>query len=461
MDAFCNGRVLNWATCTKLIVASSAVIIVTSGFRRWAHWLLSRVRYHPQLQPQIWDTCDINRADVERFGRQIILPKLGVVGQRSILQSSVLVIGAGGLGCPVAIYLCAAGIGRLGIVDDDEVATSNLHRQIAHSMRRLGHNKAKSLQHACLELRDSATIEVHTHRITEITEAVRLLSSYDLIIDCTDAPSSRYLINDAALKAVKPLLAVSAVGLSGQLAFYNLDGGPCLRCIFPHMPGADAEESVASCAENGVLGPVPGILGTLAAIEALKLLAGPPLANTCIRGRMLMYDALDPTSPCRTMKISRKADCGGCGSQANFAPAVSSCVSCRAAVNAKQSQGLGLAANEMRACLACGERLVIIDVRQASHFAVSHLSDAQNWPLATLSRTSDDELHRRVRQLQAAVNNEFQQERRIVCVCRRGNDSMRAVHRLRAAGIEAWNLNGGLMAFIGATCSAADAPPLT
>ena len=159
----------------------------------------------------------------------MVLPSLGCEGQARLLEASVLVVGAGGLGCPVALYLTAAGVGRLGIADDDTVALSNLHRQIGHGWRAVGRHKASSLASSCRVLRSEAELQVHG-RLSGLQEAVEAMRGYDLVVDCTDQPVSRYLLNDAALRAQKPLVAASAVGLSGQLAVYNFEGGPCLRC---------------------------------------------------------------------------------------------------------------------------------------------------------------------------------------------------------------------------------------
>ncbi|CAJ1435687.1 unnamed protein product [Effrenium voratum] len=258
----------------------------------------------------------LTKAEVERYGRQIVLPSLGPEGQRQLLQGSVLIVGAGGLGCPVALYLAAAGVGRLGIADADTVAVSNLHRQIGHSCggAKAKARKAESLARACAALNDAVRLEPHPVRLSELQAAARLMAGYDLVVDCTDAPPSRYLLNDAALSASRPLVAASAVGLSGQLVIYNFEGGPCLRCVFPVLVSPADAEPVASCEENGVLGPIVGTVGSLAALEVIKagegkddvLAKGSKLHNACLRGKMLLFEPMSTLQPCRSVRIHRR-----------------------------------------------------------------------------------------------------------------------------------------------------------
>jgi len=379
----------------------------------------------------IWATCGLSAAEIERFGRQIVLPKLGVAGQHALLNKSALIVGAGGLGCPVALYLSAAGVGCVGIVDGDTVAVSNLHRQVGHSLRAVGQNKAGSLCSACLAINDRVNAVVHARHLTSLRETTELVARYDLVVDCTDSPTSRYLINDAAVAAAKPLVAPSAVGLNGQLAVYNLDGGPCLRCVFPDPPGAEGMEPVASCEENGVLGPVPGVLGMLAAVEALKLLAGGPLSAASLRGRLLLYDSMNSEQPCQTLSIRKRPSCCCCGGDRRCTGPTP--MPCGCAVSSP-TKGLSITPKEFLARLRAGDPMVIIDVRQKNHFAVTRLAASENWPLAEIARASSEELR-------ARAEASF-----VVCVCRRGIDSMKATLRMREVGVEAWNLENGLLA---------------
>lgn len=293
---------------------------------------------------------------------------------------------------------------------------------------------------------------MYRQRLSELQIATELASKYDILVDCTDAPSSRYLMNDAAVAAGKPLVAASSVGLSGQLTIYNWKEGPCLRCVFPDAPSPDGADMVASCEESGVLGPVPGVIGTLAAVETLKLLAGGSLAESCLLGRMLLYDAVDTAQPFRTMRIRKSQQCVGCSSGAlNAFKYEQTCAAC---APERFSDLPSLSAVDVAALLRTRRSVVVLDVRQRSHFAVSHLTMAENWPLPELLRKSDQELQDIVFSLASGQS-------RVLCVCRRGNDSGLAAKRLRKAGVDAWNLRGGLQALAGCTQSPFETPPLT
>lgn len=443
----------------------------------------------------IWASCSLTAEQVQRFGRQIVLPKLGVAGQQALLQSRVLIIGAGGLGCPVALYLCAAGIGHLGIVDGDVVDVSNLHRQVGHSWKNVGENKAVSLRRACLAINNTSEVTAYPKSVATLAEAEELAAAYDILVDCTDLPASRYRVNDAAVLAGKPLVAASSVGLSGQLAVYNIESGPCLRCVFPDAPGEHSAEPVASCAENGVLGPVPGILGCLAALETIKVLAGGSLRASRLCGQMLLYDALDSGQPFRTMRIRKKETClcsqAGLTALRNLhalelkSNPKATAGGCRCPAAAPTGPCPSITPAELHKRLHSGQDVVIIDVRPRSHFAVSHLAQSENWPLPELIRAPAERMRDRVEQLAperehskgepepheevtgeqrwVMVGGEAMQESNpmIVCVCRRGNDSARATNRLREAAIKAFNLDGGLVALAALAEAPLQPPPLT
>lgn len=245
----------------------------------------------------------LSAADEERYRRQI-MSKLGAEGQRALLDSSVLVIGAGGLGCPCSVYLCGAGVGKLGIMDGDVVELHNLHRQVGHPEARLHENKALSLRTTCLNLNSKCDVQAYPKFAESAEELANIAreGGYDMIVDCTDSPKSRCLVNDAAVAASKPLVMPTAVGFSGQLAVYNVKGGPgiCYRSVFP--PEGEPAGPVA----RGIMGPTAGIMGTFAAMEAVQLLASMP--GTTLNGeRMMLFDSLDPVSPVRTMKLPKAA----------------------------------------------------------------------------------------------------------------------------------------------------------
>lgn len=249
----------------------------------------------------------LSAPEAERYGRQV-MSKLGAAGQRALLDARVLVVGAGGLGCPCAIYLCGAGLGSVGIVDGDVVELSNLHRQVGHPEARLHENKAISLRTTCLSLNSKCDVRAYPKFAESSDELATVVrdGGYNLLVDCTDSPKSRCLVNDAAVAANVPLVMPTAVGFSGQLAVYNVDGGLCYRCVFP--PEGEPAGPVA----RGIMGPTAGIMGTLGAMEAVQILASMP--GVTLRGRrMLLFDSLDPVAPARIAQLQRRPGCRCCG----------------------------------------------------------------------------------------------------------------------------------------------------
>ncbi|VDI69106.1 adenylyltransferase and sulfurtransferase [Mytilus galloprovincialis] len=213
---------------------------------------------------------NLSNEQIGRYSRQLILPEIGVKGQLSLSRTSVLIVGAGGLGCPSAVYLAAAGVGRIGIVDYDEVELNNLHRQILHTEKRVGTPKSSSVASSCTQL-NSLVECIPYHLQLDSTNALRLIKQYDVVLDATDNVATRYLLNDACILANKPLVSGSALRFEGQLTIYNYEGGPCYRCLYPKPP---PPETVTNCSDGGVLGVIPGIIGCMQALEAIKICAG-------------------------------------------------------------------------------------------------------------------------------------------------------------------------------------------
>jgi molybdopterin/thiamine biosynthesis adenylyltransferase/rhodanese-related sulfurtransferase len=254
---------------------------------------------------QPWETPQTLRADQEtRYSRHVLLPEVGLAGQHKLLASKVVCIGAGGLGSPSSMYLAAAGVGTLGIIDDDVVDASNLQRQILHGTDRLQTLKVDSAERTLKNLNPDVRIDKHRTRLVS-SNALELLAPYDVIIDGADNFATRYLVNDVALKLGKPVIHASIFRFEGQLTVFPANGSPCYRCLYPQPPPA---EDAPSCAEGGVLGVLPGVMGSLQATEALKLLLGigDPLA-----GRLLVYDALKARF--RELKLRRDPTCKTCG----------------------------------------------------------------------------------------------------------------------------------------------------
>ena len=216
---------------------------------------------------------------VRRYSRQMLLPQVGPAAQKKFMASRVLVVGAGGLGCPIILYLAGAGIGCLGIMDFDDVEISNLHRQIAHTAERAGMNKAESAAMSARALNPTIDVQVIAEKFTSATGA-SLVSRFDIVVDATDNPGTRYMINDACVLGGRPLVSGAALGMNGQLSVYSHAGGPCYRCVFPEPP---PRSSFVSCSDGGVLGPVPGLIAAQQALEVLKIVGefGTPLVQRC------------------------------------------------------------------------------------------------------------------------------------------------------------------------------------
>jgi molybdopterin/thiamine biosynthesis adenylyltransferase len=244
-------------------------------------------------------------AEVERYSRHILLREIGGPGQRALKDASVLVIGAGGLGAPALLYLAAAGIGRIGVMDDDTVEASNLQRQIIHADARIGMAKVASAAEAMRALNPFVEVRTYTRRLTPDI-ATDLFAEYDLILDGSDNFDTRYLANRSAVAAGKPLIAAAITQWEGQISLYDpARGGPCYECVFPVRP---APGTVPTCAEAGVAAPLPGVLGSMMALEAVKQLTG---AGDTLRGRMLLFDGLHGEN--RLISLRKRADCPVCG----------------------------------------------------------------------------------------------------------------------------------------------------
>ncbi len=246
-----------------------------------------------------------NDDEIERYARHITLPEIGGTGQRALKSAKVLVIGAGGLGAPALLYLAAAGIGRLGVIDGDTVALSNLQRQIIHTDARQDMPKVFSATEALAALNPFVELRPYHRMLTEEI-AEELFAEYDLILDGTDRFETRAMVNRAAIAAGRPVIAGAISAWEGQITLYDPAGGaPCMACVFPKAPDPDL---VRTCAETGVIGALPGVIGTMMALEAIKEITG---TGTGLRGRMLIFDGL--SGEMRAIRLARAADCAVCG----------------------------------------------------------------------------------------------------------------------------------------------------
>jgi molybdopterin-synthase adenylyltransferase len=242
---------------------------------------------------------------LERYARHIVLREIGGPGQRRLGAARVVVVGAGGLGSPALLYLAAAGVGRIAVVDDDRVSLSNLQRQVLHQTGEIGAFKAESAARALARVNPLVAVEARVERLEE-ANAAGLLAGADLVLDGSDSFATRYLVNRTAAAAGVPLIAAAMSQWEGQISIYHpAGGGPCFACIFPEPPAAGL---APTCAEAGIVGALPGVMGSMMALEAIKWIAG---AGRSLVGRMLIYDALD--AEVRTLRIGRREGCGVCG----------------------------------------------------------------------------------------------------------------------------------------------------
>lgn len=366
-----------------------------------------------------------------------------LVFKSNLLKSSVLVVGAGGLGSPALLYLAACGVGRIGIVDHDFVELNNMHRQIIHTEAYIGKSKVESAAAACRSI--NSTVEIVEYReALRTSNALEIFSEYDLIVDATDNVPSRYMINDCCVVLRKPLVSGAALGLEGQLTVYNYKGGPCYRCLFPTPPPMTACQR---CSDSGVLGVVPGVIGTLQALEAIKIASavGEPLS-----GRMLIFDAF--AGRIRVVKIrGRSAQCEVCGEQAAFTPeqfrefdyekfTQSSLSTAPPRLNLIPEESR-ISCEEYSRRVVNGEAHLLIDVRPSHHFDIISLPNSLNIPLSSLES--------RLPEISAALKEEEARKgvsgAHLYTVCRRGNDSQRAVQLLHKLGFtSAKDIVGGM-----------------
>lgn len=290
---------------TGIRSALAAKTLQDMGYKNVANLAGGIVRWRSEGLPIEVDSA-LSEEQRQRYARHLVLPEVGEKGQRKLLESKVLVIGAGGLGSPVALYLAAAGVGNLRIVDFDVVDESNLQRQILHGIDRVGRAKVESARQTIAAINPDVVVEAHRARL-EASNVLQLIDGCDVIVDGADNFPTRYLVNDASLRTRTPVVHGSIFRFDGQVAVFSPYQGPCYRCLFPQPP---PPELSPNCAEAGVMGALPGIIGSLQAMETIKLLLslGQPLI-----GRLLVYDALDQDF--MTVKVNRDPNCPACSDE--------------------------------------------------------------------------------------------------------------------------------------------------
>ncbi|HEY6842972.1 MAG TPA: molybdopterin-synthase adenylyltransferase MoeB [Thermoanaerobaculia bacterium] len=349
----------------------------------------------------------------ERYARHLVLPEIGEEGQLKLKKASVLIIGAGGLGSPSSMYLAAAGVGRIGLADFDKVDVTNLHRQILYGTSQVGQPKLSAAMARLHDLNPEVTIEAHEAAITS-ENALEIFRDYDIVVDGTDNFPTRYLVNDACVLTGKPNVYGSIFRFDGQASVFDAREGPCYRCLYPEPPPPNV---VPSCAEGGVLGVLPGVIGTIQAIEAIKLITG---VGEPLIGRLLLFDAL--RMEFRRLKLKKDPNCAVCGAH----PTVTHLIDYEGFCSPMEIGEV------TPAQLAAMDDPLLIDVREPYEFQQGHLDGAQLIPL---------------RQLQFEMEK-IPRDRDVVLYCRSGQRSAHALEMLRAAGFRrAKHLKGGILAW--------------
>lgn len=360
-----------------------------------------------------------------RYSRHVVMPEVGLDGQLKLRQAKVLCIGAGGLGAPLSLYLAAAGVGRIGIVDFDSVDASNLQRQVLFSTSDIGRPKTEAAAERLRGLNPHVRIDTFPERLTS-ENALDILKDYDIIVDGTDNFPARYLVNDACVLLGKPNVYGSIFRFEGQVSVFGASGGPCYRCLYPEPPPPGL---VPSCAEGGVLGVLPGIVGAMQAAETLKLILG---QGDSLAGRLLLLDVLTMTF--RELKLRKNPACPVCGEHRTVTKLMDYTEFC--GIRGEETSSMAakvpeITPRELKSRLDRGDDLFILDVREPQEYRICHL----NGRLIPLG-----ELPRRVRELDSS--------REIVVHCRSGKRSADAVEFLQRAGFQRiWNLKGGILAW--------------
>ena len=365
---------------------------------------------------------ELSSDEILRYSRHLILPEVALEGQQRLKASRVLLIGAGGLGSPLALYLAAAGVGTIGLVDFDVVDVTNLQRQIVHGSKDVGRPKLESARDRLKDMNPHVHVEGYETRLTS-ENALEIVRDYDIVIDGTDNFATRYLTNDACVILGKPNVYGSIYRFEGQSSVFATEDGPCYRCLYPEPPPPGL---VPSCAEGGVLGVLPGLVGTIQATEGIKLLLG---IGEPLIGRLLLIDAL--SMQFRTMRLRKNPDCPACGTR-----------EIRELIDYDQFCGVGgdplqdphgipeITPAELAAKQQRRDDFDLIDVREPHEWAIAKIPGARLVPLGAFTESLSS----------------FDSARDIVVTCKMGGRSAKAVRQLQAAGFKkVWNLAGGIL----------------
>lgn len=368
---------------------------------------------------------DLTQEQYTRYSRHLTLPEIGLEGQKKLLAARVLLIGTGGLGSPAALYLAAAGVGTLGLVDFDDVDLSNLQRQILHTNEEIGKSKLDSAEKRIKGMNPDTQVVKYKSKLTS-ANAMDIFRAWDIVIDGTDNFPTRYLVNDACVFLGKPNIYGSIFRFDGQSTVFYPGKGPCYRCLYPEPPPPGM---VPSCAEGGVLGILPGVIGLIQATEAVKIITG---QGDLLVGRLLVYDALRMTF--RELKLRRDPDCPVCGNRPTITKLIDYEEFCGLGRAAAQETQAVITATELKEKMDRKEPIVIVDVREIFEFEIARIPGSILIPLG--------EVPARYSELEKYKNQEM------IVHCKMGSRSQRAIEFLRTKGFtKLRNLTGGITAW--------------
>ncbi|CCQ70508.1 Sulfur carrier protein adenylyltransferase ThiF [Crocosphaera watsonii WH 0402] len=380
----------------------------------------------PMLNPDL-KAIELNKEEIERYSRHIILPEVGLDGQKRLKAASVLCIGTGGLGSPLLLYLAAAGIGRIGIVDFDIVDSSNLQRQIIHGTSWVNKPKIESAKNRILEINPVCQVDLYETRLSS-ENALKIMEPYDVIVDGTDNFPTRYLTNDACVLLNKPNVYGSIFRFEGQATVFNYEGGPNYRDLYPEPPPPGM---VPSCAEGGVLGVLPGIIGTIQATETIKIILG---AKDTLSGRLLLYNAWNMTF--RELKLRPNPE----------RPVINDLIDyeqfcgipqAQAAATEEKSAIAEISVKDLKDLMEHGaDAFVLIDVRNVNEYEIARIPGSVLVPLPDIEQGSGIEKVK-----------ELAKDHRLIAHCKMGGRSAKALKILQDAGIEGTNVKGGITAW--------------
>ncbi len=373
-----------------------------------------------QVDEQAVDDVELSHEEIQRYSRHLIMPEVTMAGQKRLKAARVLMVGTGGLGAPLGLYLAAAGVGTLGLVDFDDVEASNLQRQVIHGTGDVGRSKLDSARDRIKDVNPHVNVETYETSLTS-ENALDIFRNYDIVVDGTDNFPTRYLVNDACAMLGMPNVYGSIFRFEGQATVFDSTRGPCYRCLYPEPPPPGL---VPSCAEGGVLGVLPGLVGTIQATETIKLILG---EGEPLLGRLLLVDALSMNF--RELNLRKNPDCPVCGENPTVTELIDYEAFCGVDGEETAETGAEISPQQLKERLNAGEELTLLDVREPFELDISELDNAKHIPLG--------ELPQRLHELNPADE--------IVAVCRVGGRSAEAVELLREAGFgKLRNLYGGI-----------------